>query len=173
MCSRCRCRVSTPRRARTFPTDQQIQNTTSPRPCTLHPPSSAHLTPPTPPLQMSLLQELSSRITTVLLSLAAAASRFEASTLHIPHPLRFFTEGATPAEHFQRAFLFAVAPYSAFVAQPLLDAVLNRGRRAQTWRQLCLRCGGWYFQFLLTFWAVILIVRALHCTEKGTKLIWW
>lgn len=106
-----------------------------------------------------------------MLSIAVTVSRFEAGTLHIPPSLRFFTEGAEPDQLFRQAVMFAVAPLHAFVSIPLLDAFQGRyGAQPRSRLHGLLQYGRLYLQFLVAFWVVILVVRALHNTARLTAL---
>jgi hypothetical protein len=116
---------------------------------------------PHSPPEMSLIQTFLSQLEEVMLYVAVTVSHFEAEILHIPPSLRFFTVGAEPDQLFRQAFLFLIAPFHAFVSIPLGDLIGGR-YDSQTRSHGLLRYGGWYLQFLVTFWMAILIVRALH-----------
>ncbi|KAH6629442.1 hypothetical protein C7974DRAFT_186385 [Boeremia exigua] len=109
---------------------------------------------------MSLLHLAPSLFETAMEWLAFEVSRIEAEILHIPSSMRFFTVEADTDQRFKEAFLFALAPFYAFITMPLLDRL--RGiRHPKSRSDRSTRCGEWYLWYLVMFWTVILLNRHL------------
>jgi hypothetical protein len=110
---------------------------------------------------MSLVDVFLSHFEAGMLRLARGISHLEASYLHIPPALRFFTAGGDAEELFNQAFMFTLAPYFAFIIIPLIDAVAG-GRTLENPRgRALLRYGRLSLQFLLMWWVIVLVVSGV------------
>lgn len=109
---------------------------------------------------MSFLALLFSHLETLMLRLALTMSNLETETLYNPPSLRFFTAGGDTDELFRQAFMFALAPFHAFITMPLLDSFL--GPQSPLSRcPLVLRFWGWWPGFSLMFWLTVFVMSGM------------